>query len=73
MFNRGKLNQGNSKEIGWNRSSGHFRDPVVERIPYLCRKERENKLELVPDPFLVDHFIRSLQNDTLSHSSGVFN
>ena len=60
MFNKGKSNQGNSKEISWNGSFGRFRDPVVERIPCLYGKERKKELELVPDPFLVDHFIGSL-------------
>ena len=45
MFNRGKTNQENSKEIRWNGSSGCFRDLVVEQIPCLCKKEREKKLE----------------------------
>ena len=73
MFNKGKLNQGNSKEIGWNGSSGCFRDPVVEWILSLYGKEREKELELVSDPFLVNHFTGSLRNYILSHSSGVFN
>ena len=60
MFNNGKSNQGNSKEIGWNGSSGRFQDPIVEWIPYLYGTEREDELELVPDPFLLDHFIGSL-------------
>ena len=43
MFNRGKINQESSKEIGWNESSGCFRDPVGERIPCLCKKEGEKE------------------------------
>ena len=62
-----------SKEISWNRSSGCFRDPVVEQIPCLYGKKREDELELVLDPILVDHFTGSLRNDILSHSSGVSN
>ena len=73
MFNRGKTNQENSKEIGWNRSSDCFQDLVVERIPCLCRKERKKELELVSDPFLVDHFTGSLRNNTQGHFSVVFN
>ena len=45
MFNRGKTNQESSKEIGWNGSSGRFRDLVIERIPCLYEKEREKELE----------------------------
>ena len=41
MFNRGKSNQKSSKGTGWNGSSGSFRDPIVERIPCLCGKERQ--------------------------------
>ena len=73
MFNRGKSNQESSKRTGWNGHSGCFPNPVVERIPYLCGKQREKELELVSDPFLVDYFTGSLWNDILSHSSGVFN
>ena len=73
MFNRGKSNQESNKRIGWNGSSGHFRDPIEEQIPYLCGKERGKELEIVPDPFLANYSTESLRNDTLSHSSGVFN
>ena len=73
MFNKGKTNQETSKEIGGNGSSSCFQDPVIERIPCLCRKKKKKELEGVPDPFLVDHFIGSLRNNTLSHSSSVFN
>ena len=68
MFNRGKSNQESSKRNGWNGSSDRFRDPIVERIPYLCRKGRGKKLKIVPNPFLANHFTESLRNDTLSHS-----
>ena len=68
MFNRGRSNQESSKRTGWNRSSTHFWDPIVERIPCLYRKERGKKLEIVPDPFLANHFTESLWNDSLSHS-----
>ena len=73
MFNRVKPNQESSKRIGRNRSSGHFWHLVVEWIPCLCGKERREELEIVPDPFLANHFTKSVRNDTLSHSSGVFN
>ena len=73
MFNRGKSNQKISKRIDWNGRFGHFWDSVVERIPCLCGKKRGKKLEIVLDPFLANHFTESLQNNTLSHSSGVFN
>ena len=73
MFKRGKSNQGNIKGNGWNGISGRSWDPIVEWIPCLYGTEREDELELIPDPFLVDHFIGSLRNDTLSHSSSVFN
>ena len=41
MFNRGKTNQEIGKEIGWNGSSGCFRDPIVEWIPCLYRKREK--------------------------------
>ena len=73
MFNRGKSNQESSKGTGRNGSSDRFQDPLVEQILCLGRKKREKELEIVPDPFLVNHFTGSLRNDILSHSSGVFN
>ena len=73
MFNRGKSNQESNMRIGWNGNSSRFRDPVVEQIPCLCGKKRGKELEIVSDPFLVNHFTESLQNDTLSHSSDVLN
>ena len=54
MFYKGKTNQETSREIGLNESFGCFQDPIVERISYLCRKERE-ELEGLPDSFLVDN------------------
>ena len=73
MFNRGKSNQESSKRTGWNRRSDRFWDPVVEQISCLGGKKRGKKLEIVSDPFLANHFSESLWNNTLSHSSGVFN
>ena len=73
MLNRGKSNQESRKRTGWNRHSGHFQDPTIEWIPCLYSKERGKELEIIPDSFLANHFKESLQNDILSHSSGVFN
>ena len=42
MFNRGKTNQESSKGIGWNGSSGRFRDPVGNRF-HVCIEKREKR------------------------------
>ena len=73
MFNKGKSNQESSKRISWNESSSRSRYPVVEWIPYLFGKKRGKELEIAPDPFLANYFTESLWNDTLSHSTSVFN
>ena len=68
MFNRAKSKQESSKGIGWNRNNYHFRNLVVEWIPYLYGKKKGKELEIVPDPYLANHFRESLWNNTLSHS-----
>ena len=45
MFNRGKINQESSKEVGWNGSSGCFRDPVGNGFPIGIRKGMESKYQ----------------------------
>ena len=73
MFNRGKLNQGSCEETDWNGSSSRFQDPVEEQISCMRGKQRKKEFEVVSDPFSASHFTEFLQNDILSHSSGVFN
>ena len=73
MFNRSKSNQKSSKRTGWNGRFGRFRDPVVEWIPCLCGKEKEERSwKIAPNSFLVNHFTESLWNNILSHCCGVF-